>query len=271
MLHKAPASGEPSPPIDELPDADVHVWACATQHCREPGLLSDYAALLSDGERDRWRRFVFERDRHTYLVSRALLRTVLSRYVAMPPARFAFGAGPHGKPFLQGEQAWVGRLRFNLSHTDGMAVVAVAADREIGVDVESLGRRPPMEVVQAAFTPAEAADLAACEPAAQAHRFWELWTLKEAYLKATGLGLALPFDAFGFELGAARELVLHLADARAPAGPWWLAQWRLEPGHLAALCMAHEGAAPVNLRVREILPLRSVRDLRVPLVRCSRP
>jgi 4'-phosphopantetheinyl transferase len=146
--------------------------------------------MLSEEERTRAGRFYFRKDREEFLVARGLLRSILSRYVGAEPHRLQFSCAPHGKPALahaRGDES----IRFNVSHSHGVMLCAVARNREVGVDVELI--RPGV----AAQMPAECdstlpglRDILALPEKDRSEAFFACWTRKEAYLKARGEGLA---------------------------------------------------------------------------------
>jgi 4'-phosphopantetheinyl transferase len=151
----------------------------------------------------------------------------LSRYDSRPPGAWAFEEAPGGKPVLAAHDA--SALSFNLSHTHGFVACAVTLGTEVGIDVENVDRNLRVqEIAERYFAPDELSDLAACPPDARAKRFFDFWTLKEAYLKAIGVGLSHPPNAIWDERwstfrGAARPgLGLrsyappHIADRRFP-------------------------------------------------------
>ncbi|MCI0569337.1 MAG: 4'-phosphopantetheinyl transferase superfamily protein, partial [Myxococcaceae bacterium] len=181
----------PPAPLPLGPD-EVHVWMTEEpEQVEDPRLLGAYLELLSSGERARHDRFRFEQHRRQYLVSHALLRLTLSRYAPVAPAAWEFVTVAQGRPEVR--NAAHARLRFNLSHTEGMAVVAVGLDADLGVDVEAVTRAGDMMgVAERVFSVAELAALRALPSSFQQERFLTLWTLKEAYAKARGEGLALP-------------------------------------------------------------------------------
>src|SRR5262249_29379167 len=155
-------------------------------------LLARYAALLCEEERERCARILHEETQHQCLVTRALVRTTLSRYAEVAPASWRFDANEYGRPALARGQCGLD-LRFNLSHAHGLVACAVALGRAVGIDVE-WNRRPPsmLEDVDQFFSPTELGDLAALPPAARVERFFQVWTLKESYIKAHGKGLSMP-------------------------------------------------------------------------------
>ena len=171
------------------------------ERVRDEALLSGYDALLSDDEQAKCRRFRFDKDRHCCLVTRALLRTTLSRYTDVPPGAWRFVLNPHGRPEIDAprEARW---LKFNLSHTNGLVVCLVARERAIGVDVEDRERGGRLlDVAERFFSPSEAAALRALPENEQLDRFFLYWTLKESYIKARGMGLAIPLSQFSFDIG----------------------------------------------------------------------
>ena len=167
----------------------IQLWLVAHDQVRDPALLREYEALLAGEERQRRASFRFERDRHRYLVTRALARVVLSKYAAIAPQEWRFEANPYGRPTVANKNARAGRIAFNLSHTSGLSVLGVTRDGAIGVDVESAGvQHAAVEIVDRFFAPEEVAALRELPSAEQRARFVEYWTLKESYIKARGMG-----------------------------------------------------------------------------------
>jgi len=177
---------------------EVQVRCRTTEHFDEAA-LGEAVALLSPAERARYRRFRFARDRRDYAAAHALLRTSLSRFGAPAPEAWTFAAHARGKPSLASGAA--ASLSFNLSHTHGMVACAIAPGADIGVDVERVDRPLDEEALATRFfATVEQAHLRRCAPAQRAIRFFELWTLKEAYLKAIGVGLSHSLSEMAFEL-----------------------------------------------------------------------
>ena len=158
--------------------------------------LRDLRALLPAEERLRADTFRDSRGGHRFAVRRALLRLVLSRYVGAEPNELRFARGDAGKPALVPGQASPS-LRFNASHSDGLAVVAVSGCAEVGIDVERV--RPDLEVdgiVRRYFSTEEALQLSLVPPARRLEAFFAAWTLKESYCKALGTGLRTDLRSF---------------------------------------------------------------------------
>lgn len=165
------------------------------------GRFEAWESLLDDGEVTRLRRFVVERPRVEFLIGRALLRTSLSSLGPLAPRAWRFIMNAHGRPELSPEQQPDPPIRFNLSHTHGLVALVLSRGREVGVDVEDCGRMTDgLAIADRFFSPLEVQDLHRLPAHRQPDRFFDYWTLKEAYIKARGLGLALPLDQFSFEL-----------------------------------------------------------------------
>jgi 4'-phosphopantetheinyl transferase len=238
-----------------LPPNEVHVWLLFADMVKEPRLLSTYEMLLSPEERARRARYKFEHSRREYLLTRALVRTTLSRYAPVAPRAWTFRQNEYGCPSIAAaEHAW---LRFNLSNTAGLIACAVVREREVGVDVEEVTR--PGETVTIAdrfFSPLEFEALRRLPEEAQRARFFDYWTLKEAYIKARGMGLAIPLDQFSFLLDEAPPIRVAF-DPRLgdDAASWQFEQFALSPRHQTSAAV-HRGPGPdLRFVVRRAIPL----------------
>jgi 4'-phosphopantetheinyl transferase len=178
---------------------DVCVWYRVTGSLGEQA-VRNFEATLSADELARCGRFHFNEDRRDFAAAHALLRRTLSLYSALPPREWRFQLNRYGKPATVSDQA-VG-LTFNLSHTRGLVTCAVACGHDVGIDVEAIrGSETRRDIAARFFSDAEQRYLSACAPHEYALRFVELWTLKEAYIKALGTGLSHPLDSFSFTFG----------------------------------------------------------------------
>jgi 4'-phosphopantetheinyl transferase len=214
---------------------EVHVRYVFSDRTTDPELLARHEALLSPEEKARRDRFFQERDRHQHLIARALVRCTLSQYADVPPEAWTFTPNRYGRPEISGPIDTP--LRFNLSHTHGLVVIAVAWNREIGVDVENVERQG--EYVQLAhrfFAPSEAAHVASLPAEQQREVFFDYWTLKESYIKARGMGLALPLEQFAFRL-AEPVTISFSGSIQDDSSTWLFRRLRLSEQHKAALAM----------------------------------
>jgi medium-chain acyl-[acyl-carrier-protein] hydrolase len=231
----------PAPP--RLKEGDVHVWRLPLDQSAESSTY--LRSLLSADEEERERRLRFPRDRERFVVCRGLLRVLLGRYLSRQPGRLHFAYGAHGKPVLA-DGAAVGGLRFNVAHSEGLALVAVARGREVGVDLERV--RPEMTTEQMAascFSPRELEALRALPRPLRAEAFFRCWTRKEAYLKATGTGLSLGLDRFDVTLRPGEPAAL-LANRDDPdeVRRWSLSDLQPGPGFVGALAVERDSRTP---------------------------
>jgi 4'-phosphopantetheinyl transferase len=185
-----------------------------------PPQLAAACAILSAGELERHDRLSRTDDRRDYALAHALLRTSLSHYFDVAPAKWEFSADPKGKPVLM--TAVNPPVSVSLSHTRGLVACAITTGGEVGVDAERTDITfDPAEVVSRFFTKDEQRQLERCTAGERNSRFVDLWTLKEAYAKATGLGVGAGLSSVGFDVnGAAVQL-----KARAAVAEEW--QFRL--------------------------------------------
>jgi 4'-phosphopantetheinyl transferase len=202
------------------------------------GSLRALAAVLSSDERERARRFRFERDRCRFIVGRARLRQMLAVRLGVAPAAIEICYGARGKPALAPGFAESG-LRFNVSHCGGLAVYAFAQDRELGVDVEEVRPLPDADDVAARFFSArENQAYLALERAERALGFFNCWTRKEALIKALGDGLYHPLDAFDVSLApGAPARLLRLGDMPGEDCGWTLHSFSPAPGFVGAFAV----------------------------------
>lgn len=228
---------------------EVQAWVARLDTC--PVDLAAIDALLDAAERDRAARFVRDDDRRRYRVAHALLRGVLGRCLGRAPAAVDMSIGAHGKPALRDGGA--ADLRFNLTHSHEIAACAVAAGREVGIDVEWTGRAIDVDRIAARFfAPEEQAALAALAPDLRPRAFHACWTRKEAYLKARGVGLSLPLDGFAVSVAPGTgPCALTTRHEPAAAARWSLRAVDLVPGYEAAVAAAN-GGGPWTVAPRRV-------------------
>ncbi|MBN9658427.1 MAG: 4'-phosphopantetheinyl transferase superfamily protein [Acidobacteria bacterium] len=208
----------------------------------EPEVLERFRLSLSEDERARIARFVFEKDRHVRLVARGSLRQALSEYTGgIPAGAFRFGYSEYGKPFLE-HPVHCTSLGFNVSHCDGLIAILIAEGIEVGVDVEAI--RPMADLLRVAhrfFAPPELGDLRRTPEDLRVERFFQYWTLKESYIKARGVGLRLGLSQFWFELEDGIRIRFAEGFDDDPAG-WGFSQQRVDAGHWLATSMRRRSA-----------------------------
>jgi 4'-phosphopantetheinyl transferase len=224
-----------SPPIElTLSHRDVHVWrASLDQPARRLGQL---AQTLSADERAKAERFHFEKDRRRYIAGQGWLRMILSRYLGIEPGQLEFRYSRRGKPALV-QKPGGGTLCFNVSHSHELALYAITRDRDVGIDIEHIRPLPDAgQIVERYFSDQEKTMFRALSPGQKLEAFFNGWTRKEAYLKATGDGLARPLEQFSVSLAPEEpaELV-HVAGNPRETSRWSLRALPPIPGYAAAV------------------------------------
>jgi 4'-phosphopantetheinyl transferase len=258
--------------LGELERSEIHVWLAFYDEIVDEGLHGAYRAILSEEERNQQHRFYFPRDRIRYLVTRALVRTVLSRYLPMlSPREWVFGTNDYGRPCIANPTLAHSSLRFNLSHTHSLIALALTHEREVGVDVENIFDRPaPVDLADRFFAPREVADLASVPIRQQQDRFFEYWTFKESYIKARGMGLSIPLERFSLRYPTDSTVELAI-DAELGDDPerWQLWQFRPRPQYVLALCAERRAAGQPRLVIRKTVPLGAEQRLDPMITRVS--
>lgn len=230
-----------SPPTGlALPGNEVHVWR-ASLDLPSPRAQSLQRTLAAD-ELRHVKRLNCPRDRQRSIVARGTLRTILSRYLDMDPRQLRFHYDNHGKPSVvstSGQET----LYFNLSHSDGLALYAVARDRQIGIDLERVCPVAEAEQIAERFFSAQEKTVFRSLPADLKYEaFFTCWTRKEAYIKARGAGMSLHLDQFDVSLIPGKPAVL-LSTREDPreALRWSLRELTPGPGYVAALAVEGHG------------------------------
>lgn len=240
--------------ILRLEPDEVHVWVTEPENLCTPPNVRRYYEILGEDERQRYARFVFEKDRNLYLVAHAQVRTLLSRYHAADPRDWRFSLNAYGRPAVShpAESRW---LHFNLSHTKGLIASAFARQPEVGVDVEHIDRRTDtLELAHAVFAPAEVESLKCLGEEERRRRFFKIWTLKESYIKARGMGLSLALDGFWFEPDAGGILVEFAERLGDTAAAWQFQLFQPTENHQMAVAVKAGPGRRFAVTVRNFVP-----------------
>lgn len=227
--------------------------------------LAAAAGLLSDDERARRDRFVFDRHRHRFAATRAMLKIILGHYVGVMPTELRFVYGRHGKPSLDR----CVNLSFNVSHCDGCAAITVSKAVQVGVDVEAISeaRNHVASLAHTYFGRQEAHELEQLDGAVRQRRFIELWTLKEAYLKALGCGLSRDLDEICFSFRGETDLVGN--DRSAGLRDVGIALFDVSTGYRLAIAaglgggVAHPATGHVVIMGESPMTVRLLREGRI--------
>ncbi|MCD0254777.1 4'-phosphopantetheinyl transferase superfamily protein [Xanthomonas campestris pv. campestris] len=210
--------------------------------------------LLLQHEREREALFRFALDRQSFLLTRALVRKALSAYTGVAPSDLRFQITGHGKPELVQSLPDAERIFFNVSHARGLIAIVVTRKGRVGVDVEKICARSNwLELAEHFFAPNEVACMRLVTASELPTMFFSLWTLKESYLKARGVGLSVPLDNFAFCWSRAKGVIAFQAPPGDDASTWKF--WQLSNGsHLLSICAEQVAGTSRQLLVRCVTP-----------------
>ncbi len=256
---------------------EIHLLFVRDAEIKHPELIRACHQVLSPEESRQRDRFHFQKHQHQYLVTRALVRTALSWYTngSIEPDDWSFVTNEYGKPRIEYPDC---DLTFNISHTEGMVALALARGLDVGVDVEWLQRDgETVSLADRFFSPAEAHDLRSLAAYRQRERFFDLWTLKESYIKAWGMGLSIPLDQFSFSFpapasGAAPGGINISFDERRNDDPAQWCFWQFQPDKdLKVALAAKRQSAHQDFRVStfEMVPFGMPRELEYSVLRSN--
>ncbi|MEW6333885.1 MAG: 4'-phosphopantetheinyl transferase superfamily protein, partial [Thermodesulfobacteriota bacterium] len=240
--------------LSDLPEGEIHLWVASPEDWAAPSQIASARHTLDGTEIARLERFRFPAHRHLFLVSHLLVRTALSRYADLPPDAWRFIHDRFGKPHIDPAMG-AAPLTFSLAHTASLAVVGVARQHRIGVDVEKADR--PVNgaaLSRRFFSRVEADALEDLPPGRRAKRFPLYWTLKEAYIKALGPGLSHPLDSSAFHLTGTDPYRIDFSTTdRQDHGTWRFALIEPRPSYVAALCAHAAGHETFAVRCHQAL------------------
>jgi 4'-phosphopantetheinyl transferase len=229
----------------QLSPEELHVWLVDLDV--SPQLLGELESTLSFDEIERANRFYFDRDRRNFIVARGKLRAILASYLGRAPSALRFYYNQFGKPRID-ESEEIPTISFNLSHSGGFALVAVALAKEVGVDIEQVDASVRTEeVAKNFFSQTEITALSSLPPALRAEGFFNCWTRKEAYIKARGVGLSIPLDLFDVSLIPGEPAALLRTE-----NPSDLSRWKIENLELDRRYKAAIAAAGCNWKVTRL-------------------
>jgi 4'-phosphopantetheinyl transferase len=257
-----------APTIWALHEGEIHLWYANVDHLIEKFHVRNFDQFLSADELERVSRFRFNRDRKLFLAAHGLMRVILSNYLNVKPSELSFSIGPFGRPELAGSSS---RLRFNLSHSGKAVLLGVTLQAAIGVDIALVqSAEKLLDVARQSFTPRETEWIAGVAADEKIDRFFTIWTLKEAYVKARGFGLNLPlasFDIIAAADGSARlgrEEPLHPHHQR-----WIFRHFRILNEYRAAVAVRSIQSTPPRLTLREMHEITAITsDPRLPTIPC---
>ena len=229
-----------------LHNNDIHLWSISPQSISNPITINALRNILKPSEIDKIERYRHPEAQHNALITRAFIRIVLSQYAALQPQDWLFDIAKNGKPEINNSPL---ALRFNLSHNDSLIVCAVCLKHDIGCDVENLSRRTNIETISKRyFSAAEYQSLKNLPGELRRPRFFEYWTLKEAFVKATGLGLSQGLDSFSFAIEPATNtgfndnIRLNFSEKTSEYNKqdWYSCLTYPDTTHCIAICIRNE-------------------------------
>ncbi len=231
-------------------DRETHVWLVVPEAIQDRTTLEACRSVLSESELAQYRRFHFAEDRHRYLVSHALVRKVLSEYLDIPPVEWMFYRTGHGRPEIA--NPGIPSLRFNLTHTAGLAACVVTLSDQCGIDAEQISaRRNPVGVARRMFSEAEYEQLRQLAGREHLEYFFARWTLREAYVKARGIGISFPTRKLHFDIDPEGVVsVKFQPELNEQADRWQFAVLTPTPQHLGAIAVRQSGDLDKKLVVR---------------------
>lgn len=253
--------------------ANIDVWLAYYRDISDAQLHAEYRSLLTEEERGKEFRFYFPDDQRRYLVTRALVRTVLSRYLDVAPTQWRFENNRYGRPAISNLSNAECGLCFNISHTKGLIALGITRGRELGVDVENVRTREvSIDIADRFFARPEVDELASVPRERQQDRFFEYWTFKESYIKARGMGLSIPLGQFSFHYPHERAVNLAIDPQLGDdAGRWGFWQYRPTTEYLLAVCAERRAGNVPSVTFRSTVPLLSEQVLQPELLKSSEP
>lgn len=234
---------------------EAHIWLTSPEILSDEVVVERCGELLSAEEKAHLGQIGSARVRRQYLVSRALVRSTLSRYLPVAPEDWTFETRAGGRPEIV-EPSATG-LRFNLSHTRGLVACLVTAEIDAGIDLENAARTLDVEgLAGRRFAAEEAAALAACPVGERLRHFFGLWTLKEAYLKACGHGITLPLRSVVVSITEEGRLRVRFdPPLEDRVEDWQLCLFELSSSRLLAVALRRGDGADRRILVRRCVPL----------------
>ncbi|MBT6434591.1 MAG: 4'-phosphopantetheinyl transferase superfamily protein [Deltaproteobacteria bacterium] len=231
----------------------VHLWWATDRGLDSNTLKQAYFHQLTTQEKERYQRFMFQKDSDLYLLTRALCRKVLSKYVATPPSSWLFETNSYGKPSVSYPEAGQ-YLEFNLTNTPGLVACMVSDRYHVGVDAEAFERQSTtLDIAKRFFSKREFAELQTHGPDALTKRFFHYWTLKEAYIKVRGMGMSIPLADFSMvendEMGIE---VVHHTEGEHTQYHWHFEQCQLEEKYLLGMSVRLPEVMKPQIIIREM-------------------
>jgi len=235
---------------------EIHFFFTVVDGINDDHLLKRYHSILSKSEKEKIERFFFKKDRHNCLVTRALLRFLLSSCTTLDPADFIFRENKYGKPEIMPGLTKL-PVKFNISHSADVTACALTLESEIGIDIENVQREIDLGLVNRFFSISEIEDFKKKTRQDRQKFFFDLWTLKESYIKAKGKGLSMGLDTFSFNIGKQNIRVDSHGSSEDTSNQWQFFQFSPLKNYRAAISI-RTALNPLKLHIHKCIPFGSV-------------
>lgn len=240
-----------------LKSGEIHFFYTCLDELKGSDLLKEYRSVISEKEMTKVDRYMFEKDQHACLVTRALLRYLLSICTHKAPRYFDFFENAYGKPDLK--QGLVDLpVKFNLSHSSGVTACALTLENDIGMDVEDYRRKVDVSISNRYFAPSEAADVKKCSQKHGIKRFFDFWTLKESYIKARGMGLSIALDRFSFDIAANKITIRFDPSLEDTPEQWQFFKFSPIDNYMTAISVRTTQDPPFKLNIYNCIPFEKI-------------
>ena len=234
---------------------EAHVWYCSPDDITNDERLTYYQSLLSVDEAIQHQRFQFQSDQHTYLVSHALVRTVLSKYTDVKPDQWEFKKNSHGRPDIY-QQSNGEQLKFNLTHTKGLCACVVTLGFECGIDAELINRKNNLsKIAERMFSDYEIHAMRNLQESEFRKTFFKYWTLRESYVKALGTGLGGSSKDFYFNIDDNAAVINFENEfGKGDKTNWQFSIHAPTNNHISAIALRNETKQKINIIESKIIP-----------------
>lgn len=241
----------------DIKNNEIHLWYLLDEEITDSRILLNYEKFLSNSELENMNNFHQKQQQKQYLLTRVFLRSVLSQYIKnILPIDWVFSKNSYGKPFISNKPLSKS-IKFNLSHTEKLIVLAIVLDNEIGVDTEyTLKNFEYLDIAKIYFSENELIYLLNSPDDKQKNCFFDIWTLKEAFVKATGKGLTFPLNQFSLELPRENNIgVLISEENNIKSEAWQFWKTNINNTHKISIAINKIHKVPeYNITMREFTP-----------------
>jgi len=234
---------------------EAHVWLAYPEKLSDSKLQDFFLDILSEDEIEKYQRFRFSSDRHLYLVSHALVRMVLSNYIDLDPDEWRFICNKFGRPEIHSSMG-IPSLRFNLSHTQGLVSCMVVLSIDAGVDIENHTKFNDLDTLpNDVLSSSEFSCLNRLPEEKKRERFFTYWTLKEAFFKGRGMGLAFPLNQISFHVKIGETISVSFDPVlQENALDWQFAHFRPTSSHSLAVALCRGNMNNLKIKFWEAQP-----------------